>query len=283
VASGGGGSTVLRILLGSQLRRLREDHGITPQQAADHIRGSVSKISRMELGRHPFKERDLVDLLELYGVTAEAELDQLLILAKRANEPGWWHGYGDLLPGWFQSYLGLEESAGQIRTYSTQWIPGLLQTEAYGAAVIALGGFGPAEIERRVAMRTARQQRFRDGDLRLWAIIDESVLRRPVGGREAMRGQLEYLLDASKWPTLFLQVTSLAASGNHAAPTGFSILRFPDTELSDVVYVEHLTGALYLDKPSDVDSYMLAMDRLGVISAGPEDSVEIINSILRDT
>jgi transcriptional regulator with XRE-family HTH domain len=279
----GGGSTVLRILLGSQLRRLREDRGITPQQAADHIRGSVSKISRMELGRHPFKERDLVDLLTLYDVTDETELDQILALARRANEPGWWHGYGDLLPSWFQSYLGLEESAGQIRTYATQWVPGLLQTEAYGAAVIALGGFPAADTERRVAMRTERQRRFREGELHLWAIIDEAVLRRPVGGREVMRGQLEYLLEAAKRPTLFLQVTPLAAGGNHAAPTGFSILRFPDTEVSDVVYVEHLTGALYLDKPGDVDGYMLAMDRLGVISAGAEDSVEIINSILRDT
>jgi hypothetical protein len=132
-------------------------------------------------------------------------------------------------------------------------------------------------------MRTERQRRFRDGDLHLWAIIDEAVLRRPVGGPGAMRGQLEYLVEASKRHTLFLQVTTLTAGGKHAAPTGFSILRFPDTELSDVVYVEHLTGALYLDKPSDVDGYMLAMDRLGVISAGPEDSVEIINSILRDT
>lgn len=279
----GGGSTALRILLGSQLRRLRERRGITPQQAADHIRGSVSKISRMELGRHPFKERDLIDLLRLYGVTDETELDQLLALGNRANEPGWWHGYGDLLPAWFQSYLGLEESARQIRTFATQWIPGLLQTEDYIAAVIALGGFSPAETERRVAMRLERQRRFRDGDLHLWAIIDEAVLRRPVGGREVMRGQLEYLLDAAKRPTSFLQVTTLAAGGGHAAPSGFSILRFPDTELSDVVYVEHLTGAIYLDKPSDVDEYMLAMDRLGVISAAPEDSVEIINSILRDT
>lgn len=279
----GGGSTVLRILLGSQLRRLREQRDITPQQAADRIRGSVSKISRMELGRHPFKERDLVDLLSLYGVADAAELDQLLTLAKRANEPGWWHGYGDLLPSWFQSYVGLEESAGQIRTYATQWVPGLLQTEAYMAAVIALGDFSPAETERRVAMRIERQRRFRDGDLRLWAIIDEAVLRRTVGGRDAMRGQLEYLIEASKRPTLFLQVTTMSAGGNHAAPGGFSILRFPDTELTDVVYVEHLTGALYLDKPSDVDGYMLAMDRLGVISAASEDSVEIINSILRDT
>jgi transcriptional regulator with XRE-family HTH domain len=279
----GGGSTVLRILLGSQLRRLREQQGVTPQQAADHIRGSVSKISRMELGRHPFKERDLVDLLALYGVTDDAELEQLLTLAQRANEPGWWHGYGDLLPSWFQSYVGLEESAGQIRTYATQWIPGLLQTEAYSAAVIALGGFSPAETERRVAMRIERQRRFRDGDLHLWAIIDEAVLRRQVGRGETMRGQLEYLLEVSKRPTMYLQVTTMAAGGSHPAPGGFSILRFPDSELSDVVYVEHLTGALYLDKPSDVDGYMLAMDRLGVISAASEDSVEIINSILRDT
>jgi len=283
VASGGGGSTVLRILLGAQLRRLRERQGVTPQQAAAHVRGSVSKISRMELGRHPFKERDLVDLLRLYGITDDTELDQLLALGRRANEPGWWHGYGDLLPSWFQSYVGLEESAGQIRTYATQWIPGLLQTEAYIAAVIALGGFSPAEKQRRVAMRLERQRRFRDGDLHLWAIIDEAVLRRAVGGREVMRDQLEYLLETSKRPTLFLQVTTLPVGGGHAAPSGFSILRFPETELSDVVYVEHLTGALYLDKPSDVDDYMLAMDRLGVISAAPEDSVEIINSILRDT
>jgi transcriptional regulator with XRE-family HTH domain len=278
--AGASGPTALRILLGSELRRLRERAEVTPAQAAKAIGGSESKISRMELGRTGFKEADVAILLSLYGITGEDDRDQLLSLARRANQPGWWHSYGDVLPAWFQSYIGLEQAAARIRTFEQQFVPGLLQTEEYAAAVISLGDFPPEEVERRVALRATRQRRFRDGHVRLWAVIDEMALRRPVGGPGVLRGQLEYLLTAAKQPGLTLQVTPFSASARHAAPGGFTILRFADPQLPDVIYVEQLGSALYLDKREDVDRYSLAMDRLSVISATPDESVEIIGSIL---
>ena len=181
---GAGGPTVLRILLGTQLRRLREARGITAQEAARAIRGSESKISRIELGRTSVREVDIIDLLSLYGIDDPAEREELLTLAGQANQPGWWHQYQDVLPGWFQAYIGLEESAESIRSYDSQFIPGLLQTEEYAAAVLALGEFSLEEAERLVFLRKERQRRFASGGLRLWAIVDEVALLRPVGGAD---------------------------------------------------------------------------------------------------
>ncbi|MCO5969853.1 helix-turn-helix domain-containing protein [Actinoallomurus soli] len=278
--AGASGPTALRILLGSELRRLRDKAGVASAQAARAIGGSESKISRMELGRSGFKEADVAILLSLYGITDEEERDQLLTLARRANQPGWWHSYGDVLPSWFQSYIGLEQAAARIRTYEPQFVPGLLQTEDYAAAVISLGDFPPEEVERRVSLRATRQRRFREGALRLWAVIDEMALRRPVGGPAVLRGQLEYLMTVAKQPGLTLQVTPFEAGALHAAPGGFTILRFADPQLPDVVYVEQLGNALYLDKREDIDRYTLAMDRLSVISATPEESIDLIGTIL---
>ena len=282
MADGAGGPTVLRILLGTQLRRLRESRAITAQEAARAIRGSESKISRIELGRNAVREVDIADLLSLYGITDTTEREQLLSLASQANQPGWWHRYQDILPGWFQAYIGLEESAESIRSYDAQFIPGLLQTEDYAAAVIALGEFSLEETERLVYLRKERQRRFSSGGLRLWAIIDEAALRRPVGGSTSlMRDQLAHLLDSSDMPGFTLQVASLPA-GAYAAPGSFSILRFAVPELPDVVYLEQLTSAMYLDKPSDVDRYVNAMDRLSAASAPPGQSRQIIRALLEE-
>ncbi|MFD0784812.1 Scr1 family TA system antitoxin-like transcriptional regulator, partial [Micromonospora azadirachtae] len=152
------GPTVLRMLLGAQLRRLRESSGVTREGAGWEIRASESKISRMELGRVGFKERDVADLLSLYGVKDDEEREVLLKLARDANSPGWWHRYGDVLPSWFQSYLGLESAAALIRTYEVQFVPGLLQTPAYARAVVLLGHgtAAPDEIDRRVGLRVRR-------------------------------------------------------------------------------------------------------------------------------
>src|SRR6202451_3722239 len=222
MADPAGGPTVLRILLGTQLRRLREARGITAQEAARAIRGSESKISRIELGRNAVREIDIADLLSLYGISDRTEREQLLSLASRANQPGWWQQYQDVLPAWFQSYIGLEESAESIRSYDSQFVPGLLQTEGYAAAVLALGDFSLDEAERLVAIRKERQARFIPGAMRLWAIIDEVALRRPVGGVPVLRSQLEYLIEACQEERLTLQVTPFAAAG-HAAPGPFSI------------------------------------------------------------
>jgi len=277
---------VRRILLGSQLRRLREQRGVTRQAAGYTIRASESKISRLELGRVSFKERDVDDLLTLYGVADKTEREALLQLARDANTPGWWHRYNDVLPNWFQTYVGLEESAAMIRTYELQFVPGLLQSEGYARSVIRLGNSGAAdhEIDQRVELRMQRCERLSAPDApRLWAVLDEGALRRPIGGPEVMRGQFEHLIEMSKLPNVTIQIMPFRFGGHAAEGGAFSILRFPEQDLPDVVYVENLTGAMYLDKRDDVDTYLQAMERLCVDSETPERTVELLGDFLRET
>jgi transcriptional regulator with XRE-family HTH domain len=273
-------------MLGAQLRRLREAKGISREDAGYLIRASESKISRMELGRVGFKERDIADLLSLYGITHQDERAALLALARQANTPGWWQRYGDILPSWFQTYLGLEEAATLIRTYEVQFVPGLLQTEDYARAVITHGNPGALaeEIDRRVSLRMKRQQVLTRSDApQFWAVVDEAALRRPMGSPVVMAAQLERLIKVCELPNVTLQVLPFHV-GAHAAEAGaFTILRFPEPDLPDVVYIEQLTGALYLDKRDDVDAYMGAVDRLSVESAPPRTTVEILDSILQET
>lgn len=280
-----GGPTVLRILLGAQLRKLREDKGITREAAGYEIRSSESKISRMELGRVSFKERDVADLLTLYGLTDEEERTALLTLARDANTPGWWHRESDILPGWFQPYVGLESAATIIRTYELQFVPGLLQTADYARAVIRLGHgqAEPSELERRVSLRLARQKILtRPDPPQLWAVIDEGALRRPVGGVDVMRAQIAALIDATKMPNVQLQVMPFDYGGHSAAGGAFSILRFPDQDLPDIVYVEQLASALYLDKREDVERYVEAMERLAVEADPPNETADTLGGILRE-
>ncbi|MDO3704430.1 helix-turn-helix transcriptional regulator [Micromonospora sp. C28SCA-DRY-2] len=276
------GPTVLRMLLGAQLRRLREASGVTREGAGWEIRASESKISRMELGRVGFKERDVADLLTLYGVTAPEEREPLLKLARDANSPGWWHRYGDVLPSWFQSYLGLEAAAALIRTYEVQFVPGLLQTAAYARAVVLLGHSraDAAEVDRRVDLRMRRQQLLRRPQPpQLWAVVDEAALRRPIGGPAVMREQLTALIEATAAPNIRLQVVPFTAGGHAAAGGAFSILRFGDQDLPDIVYIEQLTSALYLDKRDDLDYYAVAMERLCVEAEPPERTPELLARI----
>jgi transcriptional regulator with XRE-family HTH domain len=280
-----GGPTVLRILLGAQLRNRRESKGISREKAGWEIRASESKISRMELGRVSFKERDVADLLSLYGVIDEAERAALLALARQANTPGWWHRYVDVLPSWFQSYVGLEAAATLLRTYEMQFVPGLLQTEQYARAVILLGhgAATPAEVESRVRLRLARQEILRRSEpLRLWAVIDEAALRRPIGGPEVMRAQIAALIEATELPQVRLQVIPFDAGGHAAAGGAFSILRFPDADLPDVIYVEQLTSAMYLDKREDVDEYAAAFDRVSIDAEPPARTADILRDMLAD-
>ncbi|GGS70057.1 helix-turn-helix domain-containing protein [Nonomuraea spiralis] len=276
-----GSPTVLRILLGTQLRRLRTDKGISREDAGYSIRASHAKISRLELGQVSFKQRDVADLLTLYGVTAAEEREPLLALARQANAPGWWHKYGDLLPGWFEVYIGLEGAASAIRTFENQFVPGLLQTPAYAKAVIRLGNekaLDP-ELDRRVALRVTRQRRLESG-LKLWAVIDEAVLRRVLGGAEVMREQVRHLLDATERPNVTVQVVPFESGGHAAAGGAFSILRFPERDLPDVVYMEQLTSALYLDKPVDSDHYMEVMDRLSIQALEPKQTRHFLEQLL---
>jgi DNA-binding XRE family transcriptional regulator len=282
-AQGEGGPTVQRMLVGAKLRRLRTDLGLSREQAAEAIRASEWKIHRLENGQVGFKERDLVDLLARYQVQDPAEVGELLAMAREANAPGWWQGYGDVLPQWFRAYVDLESAASLIRTYEGQFIPGLLQTDDYMRAVIGGAHLADSgeEVGRRVRLRMARQTLLtRERPPRLWAVVDEAALRRPVGGREVMRGQVERLLEATKLANVTLQVLPFG-SGAHPAMFGsFSVLRFPDRELPDVVYLEHLTGASYLNKPDEVDRYLHVMESICVRAAPPERTVELLDKIL---
>ncbi|RCG23472.1 XRE family transcriptional regulator [Sphaerisporangium album] len=281
----GSGPTALRILLGTQLRRLREEKGITREDAGHVIRGSESKISRMELGRVGFKERDVADLLTYYGVAEGDARSAVMDLLERANEPGWWHRFNDLLPSWFQAYVGLEEAAARIRTYEVQFVPGLLQTKEYARAVITAGaaGIGAAEISRRVDLRMERQRVLDRGDGPIfWAVIDEAALRRPIGGADVMRGQLEHLLELMRQPNITIQVMPFSFGGHSAEGGAFSVLRFNDHELPDIVYVEQLASALYLDKREEVDRYSEVMERLCAVSTTPEATVDILQKIISD-
>lgn len=280
----GGGPTVLRILLGAQLRRLREARGVTLGEAGEVIRASHSKISRLETGRVSFKDRDIADLLTYYGVTDEEEREALRTLARRANAPGWWHDYSDVVTGWFEAYVGLEEVATQVRAYQVQFVPGLLQTEDYARAVTMLrhSADPPKEIEMRIGLRMARQQILtRPEPPNLWVVLDEAVVRRPIGSRAVMRAQLKHMLELSERQNVTIQLIPFNAGGHAAAGGAFNILRFAEPDLPDVVYLEQLTSALYLDKPETVDNYLMVMERLCMEAVTPAGSADLIRKILK--
>ncbi|GIE01134.1 transcriptional regulator [Paractinoplanes durhamensis] len=239
----------------------------------------------MELGRVGFKERDIADLLTLYGVHDPAERQRLMTFAREANTPSWWHAYGDVLDSWFQSYLDFEQAAELIRTYEVQFVPGLLQTEAYARAVISLGyeRSAPDEIDRRARLRMERQQLLtRSNGPKLWVVLDEAVLRRPIGGHAVLREQITALLHFAQSPRVQLQVMPFASGGHAASGGAFSVLRFPYQELSDIVFVEHLTGGLYLDKREDVDRYTAAIGRLFIEAAPLSETPDILYRILTE-
>ena len=280
-----GGPTVQRMLVGTQLRRLRIDAGLSREQAGEAIRASEWKIHRLENGQVGFKERDIIDLLRLYGVADPTEVAEFVALAREANSPGWWQHYGDVLPPWFRTYVDLESVATLIRTYEGQFIPGLLQTDAYMRAVVQGAHLDESEEEagRRVRLRMARQTLLtREQPPRLWAVVDEAAMRRPVGGREVMRGQLERLIEAAKLPNVTLQVLAFDAGAHPAMVGSFSVLRFPEEELPDVVYLEHLTSALYLNKPEEVDQYLHIMESICVRAAPPDQTVALLHQILEE-
>lgn len=281
----GGGPTVRRMLLGAQLRRLRIDAGLSREEAGEAIRASAWKIHRLENGQVSYKDRDIADLVALYGVTDPVEVAMLITMAREANLPGWWTPYSDLLPQWFRAYVDLEAAAAQIRTYEGQLIPGLLQTQAYMRALMrsTLSDNRPAEIDRRVRLRLTRQRLLtRDDGPQLWAVMDEAALRRPVGGPKVLRAQLERLIEATALPRVSLQILPFSA-GAHAAMVGaFSILRFADQDLPDVIYLEHVTSAQYLDKPEEVEAYAHIMSSVGVRAIPPEQTADLLGELLHE-
>jgi len=283
LANSSGGPTVLRILLGTQLRRLRQEKGISRHDAGYAIRASHAKISRMELGQVSFKRRDVDDLLKLYGVDDAQQREALLGLISSANAQGWWHKYGDVLPQWFGVYVGLEESASVIRTFEVQFVPGLLQSEDYARSVIRLSRTATSDedVDSRVTMRMRRQRRFLEPHApRLWAVIDEAVLHRPYGDAEVMRGQIEHLIEMARRPNITIQIATFAMGGHPAAGGPFSILRFPTPQLPDVVYLEQLSSALYFDKYEDTNRYSQTMDHLATQAPPPTATEGILRGFL---
>jgi transcriptional regulator with XRE-family HTH domain len=280
------GPTVLRMVLGNQLHRLREAAGVTPDQAGYEIRASRSKISRMENGRVGFKERDVADLLTLYGITDEQARAGVLAVARQANTPGWWSKYGDILADWFEAYLSLEGAASLIRSFELQFVHGLFQTEAYARAVTLLGNkAAPAEeIDRRVSLRLKRQDLLTGPQPpRVWSVIDEAALRRPVGGRAVMRAQLNRLIEVAELPHVTVQVVPFGRGGHAAAGGSFTVLRFSEAELPDIVYIEQLTSALYLDTRDDVDRYMEIMNHLTTQALTPARTARFLTEITLET
>ncbi len=280
-----GGPTVLRMLLGAQLRRLREAANISRDDAGYYIRASGSKISRMELGRVSFKERDVTDLLDLYHVSDPEEREKLVQLTHEANAIPWYQKFQDVVPDWFHVYVGLEEAAQLIRIYEIQFVPGLLQTPDYARAVIQQGspGLDPDEVERRLQLRLGRQNLLtRENPPRLWTIVDEAALRRPMGGRDIHAAQIERLIDVIGEPNITLQVMPFKYGGHAADGGSFTLMRFPDTDLPDIVYMEYLTGAHYVEKPDEVERYAAVMERLSVAATSPDRTREILTGLLKE-
>jgi transcriptional regulator with XRE-family HTH domain len=278
--------TVLRMILARQLQALREKAGLSYEQAAEAIYSSEWTIRRMERAEGGFKPLTVKSLLIAYGITDIREIDAFLALAKDASKPGWWHSYDDILPAWFRTAVGLEEAATLIRAYEPQVIPGLLQTEGYIRAITAASfpAATPDYAERTVALRLARQQLLhRASPPGYWVVMDETVLRRPIGGRHVMRDQLTHLIQAAEQPEVTIQVIPFAAGWHPALYGMFNIFRFPGDEIPDIVYSEALTGAYYLNKPDETARYTQALDTMCAQAATPEQTITILRDIMKET
>ncbi|MEU0190365.1 helix-turn-helix transcriptional regulator [Streptomyces afghaniensis] len=277
--------TVGQVVLGRRLLDLRERAGMKREEAARILRVAPATVRRMETAEVALKIPYLQLLLKAYGVSGE-EADAFVLLAEEANKPGWWQRFHDILPGWFSMYVSLEGAAGVIRSYEPHFVPGLLQTEDYARAVLRSGAIGqtrPDDIERHVALRMQRQELLTRKDApRLWVVMDETVLRRPVGGPEVMRAQIDRLLEATKLPNVTLQVAPFA-SGPHPGTYGpFVLFRFAMPELPDMVYSEYLTGAVYLDARAEVATHLEVMDRMAAQAATAQRTKEILRDLRKE-
>jgi transcriptional regulator with XRE-family HTH domain len=264
--------------LALELLRRREAAGLTREEAARQLEWSTSTIFRIETGRSRPQPGNVRVLLELYGVSGP-ERDGLIRLAREARQPGWWHSFRDILPNPYEVYIGLEGGAASIRNFEPIVVPGLLQTEEYARQTFRNGPreLDRDDIERRVQVRMERQRILtREDRPRLWAVVDEAVIRRVVGGPEVMREQLLHLVESAEQGKTTLQVVPFGA-GAHAGTTGpFVVLDFPEATDPTVVYVETLAGDIYLEAPTDVDRYTLAFARLLAAALPPDDSVRLV-------
>ncbi|MFE0874044.1 helix-turn-helix domain-containing protein [Streptomyces smyrnaeus] len=279
---GGASPAVPRMVLGIRLRRLREAQYISRREAAEAIRVTHQRIRDLEQGRTGCALRDVADLLTIYGVTDESERAVLTALAEQANTPGWWQSFQGVVPRWLHTYLGLEQAASVIRTYEVQFVPGLLQTGEYARAVIELlhDEEPEAGIQRRVDLRMRRQQiLYGPRAPHVWAVIDEAALRRPVGGTATMRAQLRHLSAMSELPHVTVQIMPFSAGGHAAAGGPVTLLRLPESELPDIVYLEQLHSATYLEDDADIEAYRRVTDRLVTRSMPPSQTREMLRQI----
>ncbi|MCX5262797.1 helix-turn-helix transcriptional regulator [Streptomyces sp. NBC_00199] len=278
--------TLLKMLVGVQLAGIREDTGLSQEQAARSLGFSPAKLSRIEAGkgRRPPVEADVRALLSLYE-TEDHEASVLLRLLRQAGEPGWWQRYDKrLMPEWFDRLVGLQEAATAIRTFEIQYVPGLLQTPAYARAVVERGlpSATPREVERRVELRTRRTELLRRPDApQVWAILDESVLLRVLGSREVMREQLAHLVELAALPHVTVQVVPLDVTHASAPAIPVTYLRFPGVDLPDVVYLEQIRSATFLEDRDETEEYRVALDRLADEALNPRESVALLESTAR--
>jgi transcriptional regulator with XRE-family HTH domain len=274
--------TVRRRRLGQELRKLREDKGMTAEQVADRLLVSQSKISRLENGRRSISQRDVRDLCGVYEVEDQRIVESLMQMAKDSRQQGWWHAFGDVP---YSVYIGLETDAASLRVYDPQVVPGLLQTRQYAETLIsgALPETAPAEIEKRVQVRMRRQERIsaEENPLRLWTVMDEAALRRVVGNRSLMRDQLEHLVEQSQLPHVTVQVIPFDMGAHPGLNGQYAILEFPDASDSSVVYIEGVTSDLYLEKPNDVQKYSVMYEHLRAQALNVDQSRQFIADIAK--
>ena len=279
------GPTVRRRRLGSELRRLREDHSIKLEEVADRLGVAASTLSRIETGKAPTKAVYLTAMLEMYGVTDPGQRQVLVDMAREGHRKGWWSVYDDVLPTGFGIYVGLEAEAAGLRSFEGEVVQGLFQTPDYARAILREVQVRDTDeqIERLVDLRMKRQEVLdRNPALDVWMILDEAVVRRTIGGPEVMRDQLARLVEASKKPNVTLQVLPFA-SGSHAGLRGpFSILEFPERADADVAYVESVAGIIYLEKEREVRTCAEAFDRLRAAALSPGQSTDLIFEAAED-
>ncbi|MFC5955170.1 helix-turn-helix domain-containing protein [Streptomyces pratens] len=279
--------TLLKMLVGVQLAGFREDAGLAQDQAARSVGFSAAKLSRIESGkgRRPPTESDIRALLKLYG-TDDYEVSVLVKLLQRAGEPGWWQRYDKrLMPEWFDRLVGLQEAAATIRTFEIQYVPGLLQTAAYTRAVVERGlPHAPAgEVQRRVELRMRRAELLmREGAPQLWAVVDESVLLRVLGSVGVMREQLGHLMRMAERPNVTVQIVPLGVTNASAPAIPVTYLRFGGLDLPDVVYLEHIRSANFLEDLDETEEYRIVLDRLADEALRPRESLDLLRSTIRD-